>query len=348
MISSNTNTPSIKKAIIVTTHNKIPSNRQYYLLAKQLISEGVEVILIIDSAKKIDDYEGVFYNWTDKTFFSSFFFFWRILREHKKIDVSILNFSATKFSFLFKFYSKRVIVTIRSDFFSSSIVKRCLSSLKFIFSDLIQTNSYYMSRRIQENYFFLPPIFVVHNSVELNELSSSEKNKYIIGEKKSVLFVGNLEKHKGFDILIDAFSKKEWSNLINLTVCGEGSLAYLISSNRTKVNYLGKISHDDVLKEMHKHDFLILPSRNEAFGQVIIEAMIQKCIPMVARGTGASEIVDNYKTGYLFNDVSEAIEWCINLDMESYTKLQYNISKHIIHFDTSSWIDSYKYHLQIH
>jgi glycosyltransferase involved in cell wall biosynthesis len=98
---------------------------------------------------------------------------------------------------------------------------------------------------------------------------------------------------------------------------------------------------------MHTHDFLILPSRNEAFGQVVIEAMIQKCIPMVAQGTGASEIVATYKTGFLFNDVSEAFEWCTNLDKGVYTKLQDQISKNSIHFDTSSWIDSFKNHLQI-
>jgi glycosyltransferase involved in cell wall biosynthesis len=345
MNSSKTNTQFIKKAIIVSTHNKIPSNRQYFLLAKQLISEGVEVILVIDSAKKIDDYEGTYYNWTDKTFFSSFYFFWKILRKHKTIDVSILNFSATKFSFLFKLHSKKVIVTIRSDFFANSVVKRFLSSLKFIFSDLIQTNSYYMSGRIQQNYFFLPPIVVIHNSVELKGIFNSQSVKLLSEKKKNVLFVGNLEVHKGFDSLVGTYLKNDWSKKINLTVCGEGSLSYLLFSNRTEIHYLGKISHEDVLQEMHKHDFLILPSRNEAFGQVVIEAMIQKCIPMVAHGTGASEIVDTYKTGFLFNDVSEAFEWCTNLDDEVYTQLQDQISKNRIHFDTNNWINFFKTHL---
>lgn len=346
MSSNKTNTKSIKKAIIVSTHNKIPSNRQYYLLAKQLISEGVEVIFIIDSAKKIDDYEGVYYNWTKKSFFSSFFFFWKILRKHKKIDVTILNFSATKFSFLFKIYSKRVILTIRSDFFSHLLFKRFLSSLKFIFSDLIQTNSHYMSHRIRENYFFLPPIFVLHNSVELNGVFNIDSKNTLSGKKKNVLFVGNLEIHKGFDILVETFLNKDWFQKINLTVCGEGSLEYLLSSNQKEINYLGKISHDDVLLEMQKHEFLILPSRNEAFGQVVIEAMIQKCIPMVAQGTGASEIIDTYKTGFIFNQVSEAFEWCTNLDNEVYTKLQHQISENIMHFDSSYWIDSFKNQLQ--
>lgn len=341
-----TNTKSIKKAIIVSTHNKIPSNRQYYLLAKQLIVDGVEVVFIIDSSKKIDDYEGVYYNWTDKSFISSFFFFWRILRKHRTIDFSILNFSATKFSFLFKLYSKKVIVTIRSDFFSNSVVKRFFSSLKFIFSDLIQTNSHYMSRRIQEKYFFLPPIFIIHNSVELNSSCKSDSGKFFSEKKKKVLFVGNLEVHKGFDILLETFLQNEWSSKIDLTVCGEGSLVSLISSYRSEINYLGKISHGDVLKEMNNHDFLILPSRNEAFGQVVVEAMWQQCIPMVARDTGASEIVDTYKTGFLFHDVSEAFEWCTNLEEASYLELKNQISKNIFHFDTNHWIDSFKNHLQ--
>lgn len=346
MNSYNINNQSIKRVIIVCTHNKIPSNRQYFLLAKQLISEGVEVILVIDSDKKIEDYEGFYYNWTDKSFISSFFFFWRILKNHKNIDFSILNFSSTKFSFLFKLYSKKVILTIRSDFFSNSVVKRFFSSFKFIFSDLIQTNSHYMFRRIKEKYFFLPPIFVLHNSIEFKGLFHSDIEKFLSEKKKKVLFVGNLEVHKGFDLLLESFLKNEWYSKIDLTVCGEGSLSTLLSSVGSEINYLGKISHDDVLEEMNNHDFLILPSRNEAFGQVVVEAMWQRCIPMVARDTGASEIVETYNTGFIFQEVSEAFEWCTNLDEASYLKLQNQISKNIFFFDTNHWIDSFKNQMQ--
>lgn len=330
-----------KKVIIVTTHNKIPSNQQYYLLANKLLNEGMDVILIIDSSKVLTDYKGKYYNWEDKRFTASFIFFFTILKRHKGFDVAILNFSATKFSFLFKFFTRVVIVTIRSDFFANSKIKRFFASLKFLFTDYIQTNSYYMKKRILQNYFFVHKLFVLHNSINIQEFNTVNTKELSLDHKIKVLFVGNLEIHKGFDILLNEFVIGNWLQKLELSVAGEGSLTSMINDDIDGLHYLGKISHDEVLKKMKEHHFLILPARNEAFGQVVIEAMSQKCIPMVALGTGSSEIIVHQESGFVFNNIEEAFIWATNLNSLDYKRILENIDVRVQKFDSQLWIQDY-------
>ena len=84
----------------------------------------------------------------------------------------------------------------------------------------------------------------------------------------------------------------------------------------------------------------MIPSRSEAFGQVAIEAMLMKTIPVIANGTGAAEIVTK-KTGFVFDEIKEAIDFIINCDLEEYKKLCENISVEIEKFDTNKWINDY-------
>jgi len=339
--TQNENGSNQKKVIIVTTHNKIPSNLQYYLLAKRLIEDGNEVVLIIDSSKKLEDFNGEYYNWVNKKFFPSFFFFLRILLKHRSFEVAVLNFSATKFSFLFKQFVKTVVVTVRSDFFSQLVLRRFFASIKFLFADVIQTNSNYMKDRIRQNYFFTNNIYVLHNSINTKCNFKIIDNFKADNQKIKILFVGNLEKHKGFDSLIHEFREGNWSNQINLTIAGEGNLLGLLNQNIHGIRYLGKVSHNEVLKEMSLNHFLILPAINEAFGQVVIEAMTQKCVPMVRESTGSAEIILHQQTGYVFKSINEAFNWSTRIDSELYKNIQFQIEKKLKEFDTSIWIQNY-------
>ncbi len=110
------------------------------------------------------------------------------------------------------------------------------------------------------------------------QLSKEYKNKY--GERM-VLFVGRLVGYKGLPYLIDAMSGVH----ATLLIAGDGpdrtqleKLASQISGSAT-IHFLGQVS------ELEKHalyrvaDVLVLPSIscNEAFGYVLLEAMMHGC-----------------------------------------------------------------------
>jgi glycosyltransferase involved in cell wall biosynthesis len=115
-----------------------------------------------------------------------------------------------------------------------------------------------------------PNIFFPINKDKIRkELNIYKKNYKYVG------FVGNLKTIKRADKLPEIF--KEIANEIPHTkfiIVGDGVLKKEIE-NKTKnldVLFTGKITQKDVAKYMNAMDIMIIPSRDEGFGTVIIEA----------------------------------------------------------------------------
>lgn len=111
-------------------------------------------------------------------------------------------------------------------------------------------------------------------------------NKIVIG------FTGTLNKIKRADKLIDIFEKIKSileTNEISFVIIGDGPLKdTMINDAKEKnldIHFMGNLQVDDVRKYMNTMDIMILPSRNEGFGCVILEA--NACgVPVVATNVG--------------------------------------------------------------
>ncbi len=94
--------------------------------------------------------------------------------------------------------------------------------------------------------------------------------------KKVVGFVGGLKKVKRADKLPDIFSYITSIYDTEFLVVGDGELKKSIEKecNKRKLQFkfVGNVSHEDVPYYMNAMDVMILPSRNEGFGAVVIEA----------------------------------------------------------------------------
>lgn len=108
------------------------------------------------------------------------------------------------------------------------------------------------------------------------------------------LFVGQLVERKGVRPLLEAWSRVR-GELENATLVfvGHGPEADAVkaaaSDLRTRVRFLG--ARADVVEIMQAADALVLPSRNESFGNVMVEAMA--CgLPLVVGRTGVAEALD--------------------------------------------------------
>lgn len=140
-----------------------------------------------------------------------------------------------------------------------------------------------------------------------NPLSFQTDKKSAL-ENKKIIAVGRLIAQKGFDLLIEAFSKiakkfPEW----NLLIIGEGQdEAFLLGL----INHKGLKDRVTILPPRKDiHDILMdssiyaLSSRYEGFGLVLTEAM--ECgVPCVAFDCecGPSEIINNNIDGFLVED----------------------------------------------
>jgi glycosyltransferase involved in cell wall biosynthesis len=128
-------------------------------------------------------------------------------------------------------------------------------------------------------------------------------------ERPTILFVAGLtqsEEYKGLKILLHALQAiKNSIPDVNLLVVGDGDKKNFYESYAKElgledsVEFRGKLDRQALAKLYQKANVFTLPSLNESFGMVALEAMA--CgIPVVASNVGGlPSLVDNDKTGFL-------------------------------------------------
>jgi glycosyltransferase involved in cell wall biosynthesis len=126
------------------------------------------------------------------------------------------------------------------------------------------------------------------------------------GKGRHILFVGQVARHKGVDVLLDAFSLLQRSHKdITLHIvggCDDSDLKSRIngSNGNSGIRYWGY--RDDVLDIMKMADLLVPPSpsaTNESFGRVVTEAMSVGTPTVCFRSGALQEIVSHEQTGLI-------------------------------------------------
>lgn len=140
-------------------------------------------------------------------------------------------------------------------------------------------------------------ISVIPNIIDINKFKINSVKRE---GKFTFLVVCYLNKNKGVDILIKAFTKAFKNNpKYKLVIGGDGNeknnLIELVSSLEinNQVDFLGPLSREKVEIEMNKANCFVLPSRYETFGVVLIEALA--CgLPLISTKTcGPMDIVND-------------------------------------------------------
>ena len=128
-------------------------------------------------------------------------------------------------------------------------------------------------------------------------------------EKIKVLTCGQFIKRKNIDKVIKACEKFE---KIELTVIGSGRQK--LEKISQKPIFLGQIPHEKVLEKMRESDIFILPSKNETFGMVYLEALASGCITVCSKNDGIDGIIQDGVNGFLCEDVEVALEKIIDFE----------------------------------
>lgn len=151
------------------------------------------------------------------------------------------------------------------------------------------------------------------------------KRSIEFNEKIKVLTAANLIKRKNIDKLIKACDK--FDN-IDLTVIGDGKEFENLKKISKKPIFKGKLSKSEVIDEMRKSDIFILPSVNETFGLVYIEAMASGCITVGTVNDGIDGIIKNGVNGFLVKpdkkSIEETLRKIISLTCEDINKISEN------------------------
>ena len=136
-----------------------------------------------------------------------------------------------------------------------------------------------------------------------------------------VLFCGRMNVQKGPDLLVEAIPQilKKRPDM-KFIFMGEGDMRPSCERRAQELNvagscrFLGYTSPSSKEELMNACDLMCVPSRNEPFGVVVLEAW-DACKPVVA--TEAISIVRNFEDGLLAYIQPESIAWCINHLLEN-------------------------------
>jgi glycosyltransferase involved in cell wall biosynthesis len=135
----------------------------------------------------------------------------------------------------------------------------------------------------------------------------------------TILFIGRLAHQKGPDILMGAIPsvlKNRWDARVLFAGDGgmSGHLSYLsnLFGVPGSVKIMGYVPQDEYLQLLNACDIVCIPSRNEPFGLVLLEAWSAKRAVVASDVGGLSENIDNFKNGIKVYPTSESLAWGIN------------------------------------
>jgi len=150
------------------------------------------------------------------------------------------------------------------------------------------------------------------NYVDMERFSPAESKKY-------ALFVGFPFFRKGVDLLIEAYTAlatkyPDWElKIIGWFSDEEMALVRQAQARCSQIVYHPPVKHSEMPGYMSQSAFLVLPSRSEAMGRVLIEAMACAKPRLGARVDGIPEYIRHGDDGLLF-DCGDARDLQAKLD----------------------------------
>ena len=178
--------------------------------------------------------------------------------------------------------------------------KYCETIIPFVITHVHAVKLLYKDqiKLLQNKIKFSDKIYCFHNLVPISHLKQGE------GTTKYILFLGTPWYRKGVDILIKAFNKiyKDFPEYTLKIVGYFSDKAYLVelAQGNNNIELCNPVWHDDAMKLLSKCSLFILPSRSEAMGRVLLEAMASKKPIIASNVDGIPTYIKHGYNGLLF------------------------------------------------
>ncbi|HUU98719.1 MAG TPA: glycosyltransferase family 4 protein [Phycisphaerae bacterium] len=165
---------------------------------------------------------------------------------------------------------------------------------------------------------------VIYNGVDFHRFdlpinTSQVRSHWGIPKRdRLVLFAGRLAWQKGPDVLVEAIPSVQHHNSnVKFVFVGDGHMRTALEHRVTRLGlfdttrFLGHRSGDELVGLFRAADILCVPSRNEPFGIVILEAWSASKPVVVTQNGGPGEFVRHMDTGLITADNPDSIAWGI-------------------------------------
>ncbi len=161
--------------------------------------------------------------------------------------------------------------------------------------------------------------YVQGHAHTVNKSISYDKFK----EYKKFIYVGSIERRKGFDILLKAFSKvsgRGWKLVMIGVDRSNGEFDQLVKEFKleNEIDYRGVIPSNEISTHLSSSDVFVFPSRFDGWGMVINEAISAHKPIIASSNAGATHhLVKENKNGFILhslnaNNLSELMQKYIN------------------------------------
>ncbi len=166
---------------------------------------------------------------------------------------------------------------------SGTIIRKFFYKYAVFKSKKIFTVSEFSKKRIIHHLKCKKPVVVTYNAVPDWFCKKGSESNSKIEKENSILFVGNIKKHKGLSVLVDAFkiSKEKGFDLTlkivgnseNFRTADENIFKKISDAPNNSILFTGRISDEELKNLYRKTKRLIQPSFYEGFGMPPLEAM---------------------------------------------------------------------------
>ena len=160
-----------------------------------------------------------------------------------------------------------------------SLLKRCVKKSKKIacVSEFTKGRCEFYFKKYSDKYY-------VNYSGISKSIIEFKNNEHRVEKKNSIVFIGNIKRHKGIKTLLSAFS--EIDNGLTLKIIGEreGFITGLDIDEKeyANVEFTGKLTNEELYSELESAKFLIQPSVYEGFGLPPLEALYLGTKPIIS------------------------------------------------------------------
>lgn len=252
-----------------------------------------------------------------------------LITEINKFTPDFLIFGGYKlkyYSFILSIIKKK---NIRYFFWLERLDKRRIIKNKildfFIRRRLQNSNGIICVGKEAKNFYkrYNNKVYNLPYSIDVNKIN---RKLFFKDNKINFLFIGQLIKRKGADLLLSVLKKLAFvlKEKALFTIVGNGNLEKFfskISKVNSNIKYYNFKNQSELRKIYLNHDVLIYPSRFDGWGVVPMEAMSYSLFLIISKNCGVLEILKK-TNNYLINSHQQEIERSILQCIESKKRIK--------------------------
>jgi len=161
-------------------------------------------------------------------------------------------------------------------------------------------------------------VSIVYNGIEPSDYIPRDLDRFkndifckynIKKDTKIIIFIGRKIEYKGIDTLIEATRLLKRDIPLKLFLIGPNFdwfnkyYANLSDEEKNDIIDFGVVDHQTKVNLLHLSNILVLPSKFESFGTVILEAWICGVVALTTKDNPSAEIIDNEMATFAYGDI---------------------------------------------